>query len=175
MFGIIVVMSAPTPEQQFLEAYELYAEPLYRHCFYRVYNEARAEELMQETFLKTWEYVSQGKEVGNLRAFLYRVAGNLIIDYYRKKKEESLEAILEAHPEAEPGHDPTTHLETTVMVSYIKEVLEDLPDDARIILTYRYIDDLDPKEIAEIMDITANNASVRINRALRLLQQRLDK
>lgn len=44
--------------QKFLAAYDAYADAIYRHCYFRVFIRGRAEELMQETFMKTWEYLA---------------------------------------------------------------------------------------------------------------------
>ena len=68
----------------FGEAYDLYADAIYRHCFFRVYSKERAEELTQETFLKLWQYMNDGNEIENIRALAYRIATNLVIDDKRK-------------------------------------------------------------------------------------------
>ncbi len=162
-------------EQNFLDAYELYAEAIYRHCVFRVYDAARAEDMMQETFMKTWKYISQGKIINNIRPFLYRVANNLVIDYSRKKKEDSLEMLMELHPDNEPSANPISQLENVMVLETVMKDLKKLPIESQEILVMRYIDDLDPKEIASILEITPNNASVRINRAMRHLQQILNK
>lgn len=162
-------------EQEFLNAYAQYADAIYRHCFFRVYNPALAEEMMQETFMKTWQYLAQGKKVDNLRAFLYRVATNLVIDYSRRKKEDSLEVMIEKSPEHEPSSDPQPQLEKQLLLDQVLTEMKSLPPDVQEILTFRFVDDLEPKEIAKILHITPNNASVRINRALRLLQQKVSQ
>ena len=73
-------------EKEFLQAFEKYADDIYRHCYFRVYDKELAEDLVQETFIKTWKYIISGEEIKNIRAFLYKVAVNLIIDNSRKKK-----------------------------------------------------------------------------------------
>lgn len=158
-------------EKRFLEAYELYAEAIYRHCFFRIFSKEKAEELAQEAFLKTWEYVAQGKEVDNLRAFLYRVANNLVIDYVRKKKEESIETLQAQERFHEPSVSGEKEVQKKVLLHQAVEVMNELPDDYREVLTMRYIDDMDPKEIADVLGITANNVSVRLNRAVKALQE----
>lgn len=160
-------------EQEFLAAYDAYAEAIYRHCVFRVYNAELAEELMQETFMKTWQYLAKGNEIENLRAFLYRVANNLVIDYSRRKKEDSLEAMMSQHPDFEPSMDISKKLEHNLLLDQVLKELKTLPAEIQEILTLRFVDDLDPKDIAVILGITPNNASVRINRALRLLQQKV--
>ncbi len=157
--------------QEFLDAYEKYADAIYRHCFFRVYSKSRAEELMQETFLKTWQYLKDGADVENLRAFLYRVANNLVIDLSRKKKEESLDALLEDSDAFEPSEDGRIVTEQKVLLHDVFQTMQKLSKEEREILTMRYVDDLDPKDIALVLNITPNNASVRLNRAMHALKE----
>jgi RNA polymerase sigma factor (sigma-70 family) len=158
---------------EFMDAYEAYAQAIYKHCFFRVYSQTRAEELVQETFMRVWQYLSQGKIVDNMRAFLYRVANNLIIDESRKKKEESLEILMEKSPAFEPSYEGHKTIQQDLLVKEVIGKMKDLPADYREILILRYVDDLDPKEIAQILDTNANNVSVKINRAVKALRTKL--
>lgn len=161
--------------KNFLEAYEKYADAIYRYCFFRVFSRERAEELMQETFMKAWQYIYEGKKVDNMRAFAYRIATNLIIDDSRKKKEKSLDAVLEESDAFEPSYDGVREIETRATLKEIVLAMERLDEDERRVLTLRYLEDLDPKDIAEVLDISANNASVKINRALEKLKKQFSK
>ncbi len=160
-------------KNEFLDAYDRYADAIYRHCFFRIFSKPLAEELTQETFLKTWQYLAAGKEVQNLRAFLYRVANNLIIDYVRKKKEERLDVLMENSADVEPSYDGRNEMETAELAREIAEVMQELRTEDREILTMRYLDQLELKEIADTLGITANNVSVRLNRALKALRELL--
>jgi DNA-directed RNA polymerase specialized sigma24 family protein len=71
---------------EFIALYDEMADQLFRHCFFKLSNRELALDLVQETFSRTWEYISSGKEVNNIKGFLFKVANNLIIDEYRKKK-----------------------------------------------------------------------------------------
>lgn len=162
----------PHLRDTFLAAYEAYAEAIYRHCFFRVFSKELAEELMQETFMKTWAYLEEeAREVENLRAFLYKVANNLIIDHARRKKEQSLDDILEAHPTFEPAGSGKEDVERVVLMREVRESLAQLPEPERQLLIMRYVDDLDPKDIAAILGITPNHVSVKLNRAMRQLKE----
>lgn len=158
-------------EQQFLGAYDHHADAIYRHCFFRVYNEEKAQDLVQETYTKTWNYLTKGNEIDNIRAFLYRVANNLIIDNSRKKTEESLEQILSVSPQLEPMGDDGSEMENRVMANDVLESMKNLPDETRELLIYRFVDDLEPREIAEILGITPNHVSVKLTRAVSALKQ----
>lgn len=161
-------------EEDFLKCYDEYADAIYRHCFFRVFSKPLAEELMQETFLRTWEYLGSGKQVDNLRAFLYRVATNLVIDHSRKKKEEPLEPLLENAPGLEPALDGAREMERNALAAEVIRAIRDLPEAERQIITLRYVDELEPREIASIMDITPNHVSVKLNRAMKILRKYLN-
>jgi RNA polymerase sigma-70 factor, ECF subfamily len=164
----------PDTNKMFLEAYDAYADAIYRHCYFRVYSRARAEELMQETFMKTWQYVSEGKKVNNIRAFLYRVANNLVIDESRRKKEDSLDALMEDNNASEPSSDEHIAVERRAIAAEIRQAMNLLNPEEREILILRYVDDLEPKEIAEVLDLSPNAVSVRIHRATQSLKVRLN-
>lgn len=155
----------------FLKAYETHADAIYRHCFFRVFRRELAEELMQETFMKTWTYLADGKKVDNIRAFLYKVATNLIIDESRKRKEESLDALLEVNPTLEPASSDHIRTEHNLALKEIVVAFNKVDKETQQILTLRYVDDLDPRDIGEILGITANHASVKISRALEEVKQ----
>lgn len=163
----------PISEEEFLKCYDDHADAIYRHCFFRVFAKARAEELVQEAFMRTWEYLQSGKQVDNLRAFVYRVANNLIIDDSRKKKEEHLEQLLENSPDREPAEDGRSKAEQNTLVQEVMRVLAELPEDERSLITLRYIDELGPREMAQVLEISPNNVSVKLNRAIRKLRERL--
>jgi RNA polymerase sigma-70 factor, ECF subfamily len=169
-------------EPAFTEAFELYHDELFRHAVMRLSDRERALELTQECFLKVWEYAhKEGNEVRQLRPFLYRTLRNLIIDEYRKHKTVSLEAIAESgEREVEslmPSDDSNT-LEAAVgrfEGARALAALKKLPDLYREALTLRYVDELNPKEIAEIIGESENVVSVRVHRALKRLQEILEQ
>lgn len=165
-----------TTVEQFLKAYDDHSDAIYRHCFFRVFSKPQAEELVQETFLRTWGYLQDGKRVDNIRAFLYRVANNLIIDQSRKKREESLEAVLENAPALEPVMENTMEadVERNALMRDILRVVEDLPEEDRRLITLRYVDELETREIAKVLDISPNHAAVKLNRAMKALRKLLE-
>jgi len=161
-------------ENQFSKAYEAYSESIYRHCFFRVWRKGRAEELLQETFLRLWVYLREGNKVENIRALLYKIANNLIIDESRKKKEESLDQILENPERREPKSNDHQDIEKNILIQEVLSQIQVLEEGDRDLLVMRFIDDLDPKDIAEILSISANHASVKINRALKNLKEKFN-
>lgn len=121
--------------------------------------------------MKTWEYLSQGKEVQNLRAFLYRVANNLIIDSSRKKKESSLDAMMDEGFEPMDGADKTA---VAAEAGNMLALLDKLDEKYQDVVRMRYLDDLSPKEIALVLGESENVVSVRLHRAIKQLREYLE-
>ena len=158
------------PQQELLEAHETWAEAIFRHLFFRLSDRERALELVQEVFLRVWQTLIRGEKVENMRAFLYRIAHNLIIDEYRKTKSPSLEALNEEtgfEPAGSDEDDLVAELEGAEIVAQLHLV----PTPYREALIYRYVDDLPVKEIATLLGETENVISVRIHRGLGKLRQ----
>ncbi len=155
----------------FRKIYEEHITALYRHAYFRVFSKDRAEELVQEAFLRFWEYTQKGGDVLNPKAFLYKTLTNLIIDHSRKKKESSLDELMEDSDWAEPGASENEAHEISSLFEEIKGVMCGLPKDVQELITMKYIDDMDIKEIAEVLKISPNSASVRLHRALEKLRK----
>ena len=165
-------------EKAYLEAYDAYSDALFRHAHFRISNRERALDLVQDTFLKTWDFVHGGGRVDQYKAFLYRILNNLIIDEYRKKKSSSLDEILEndtGEMEARLSDGSVRETEEKYdEVSMLKEIrahIPELPDTYRDVITMRYIDCLTPREIASLMSISENVVSVRIHRGTHKLRE----
>lgn len=123
---------------------------------------------MQETFTRTWQAIVEGQQIRNLRAFLYRVANNLIIDDVRRKKPcMTVDELIEQG--VEPCDDHRDQLFAHIDGRQLLERLQELDPDDRNVLILRYVDGLGPKEIAQALDETPNVISVRIHRATKRL------
>ena len=155
-------------EQDFIRCYEEYADPLFRHCYLRVFERERARELVQETFTRTWQYTRSGKKVEHMRAFLYRVLNNIIVDEARRTKPVSLDALQEEG--FEPSIDERDRIVRTIEGKALRTLLDRMDRRHRQVLILRYVDDFAPQEIASITGETANAISVRLHRAVRALR-----
>ncbi|OGH67546.1 MAG: hypothetical protein A3C15_03210 [Candidatus Magasanikbacteria bacterium RIFCSPHIGHO2_02_FULL_50_9b] len=156
-------------DQQFIRWYDDYADAIFRHCYYRVFDRERARELMQETYTRAWEYVRSGKNVENARALLYRIANNLVIDEARKRSSNPTYATSSLEELHEHGFDPVSrhdHLHELVTTDEVRRILEGLNDDERSLILMRYVDGFGPQDIARILSETPNVISVRLHRCV---------
>lgn len=167
-------------EERFLKAFEEYSDALFRHAFLRISDRERAVDVVHDTFTKVWSYVRGGHEIDSFRPFLYKVLNNLIIDEYRKTKETSLDALFEIEGIDEGSFDDLTantieSLAATIDGKQAFTLVHELPDVYREVLLLKFVDDLGPKEISELIEETENVVSVRIHRALKMLRDKMEK
>lgn len=159
------------PTELIESAYTDYADAIFRHCYLRVSNREVGKDIMQDAFIKAYQYAQKGEKIDNIRALLYKIANNLIIDYFRKAKETSLEALNEAgfDPKGSDGNDFGKALDEETIVRTLAKLR---PEDRELIIM-RYIDDLKPRDIALILGLAPNTVSVRIHRAIKELEPHL--
>lgn len=167
----MTIKSHPQADAEFADAYEEFADAIFRHCTYRCFDRERGKELMQEVFMKAWDYLVSGKDIDNVQAFLYKTANNILIDEARRAKKRTVVSFEDMTEqgfdiEGENGNDQATIFDAKA----VAEVLHELEEPYRTAIIMRYIDELTPKEIAELLSETANVVSVRINRGMKMLQ-----
>ncbi len=168
MFILLFAMSLDsklTTEQKFLKAYDDNAKALWRYAYFRVSEQELAEDLVSETFMRAWDKYRENP-LEQLRPLLYRILHNLIIDYYRRHKEIK---SLEDAPEVSDNHLP--RLQASLELSELRELLAKLPENYQQILIWRYVNDLDIYEIAQILGKTQAGIYVTIHRALKILRR----
>ncbi len=145
-----------------------YEKVLKAYAGFKVNDRAMGEDLVQDTFVKTWSYLARGGKIHVMKSFLYHVLNNLIVDEYRKRKSTSLDLMLEK------GYEPSIDN---------RERLFDLLDGkaallliARLPLTYqkamrmRYVQDLSLSEMALVTGQSKNTISVQIHRGTEKLK-----
>lgn len=172
-------LPVPIPhEDGFLGAFDEYADALFRHASFRLSNQERAKDLTQETFIKAWEYLRGGGRIRSWKSFLYRILNNLIIDEYRRRKSESLEALAERDPigvaaylAADGRAEKEERLDEELLMKKIRALILALPEKQRTVLTLRYIDGFSLGEIAAALGTSENIVSVRIHRAVQRLKK----
>ncbi|MDR8386150.1 sigma-70 family RNA polymerase sigma factor [Pseudomonas sp. JL2] len=131
-----------------------------------------AADLRQETWLR-FRRRESGKEIGNLRAFLYRIARNLIIDYRRQQKSRPVEEEISVElVSAQPG--PERAASDAQRLELLQRVVQDLPPHLRQALLWNRLDGLTQREIGERLGVSESMAGRYILKALEHCQQQMD-
>ena len=152
----------------FTAAHQDYEKKLILHAFFKMHDQAMGEELVQDTFMKTWSYLVKGGKIDTMKAFLYHILNNLIVDEYRKHKTVSLDILLEK------GFEPSTH-DSDRIVNFLDGkdailLIQRLPKTYQKAMQMRYIEDLSLEEIAFATGKTKNTVAVQLHRGLEKLK-----
>ncbi|OGE83694.1 MAG: hypothetical protein A3B10_04545 [Candidatus Doudnabacteria bacterium RIFCSPLOWO2_01_FULL_44_21] len=158
--------------QAFGRIYDEFADKLYRFIFFRVGHREIAEDVLSDTFVKSWQKIHQINSPKSLSAWLYQIARNNIIDYYRLKKESvALEEIADT---LEDAVNPIEIINATMQQKKILDVLNQLPTEQRQVIQYRFFEDLSNEEIAFILNKTEGAIRVIQHRAIIRLKELLN-
>ncbi|MDR0422647.1 MAG: sigma-70 family RNA polymerase sigma factor [Proteiniphilum sp.] len=148
-------------------------QSLYSYIFYTVRDRGLAEDLFQDTFVKAIITIRQGRyvESGRFGAWLMRIAHNLIIDYFRRKRSEN--TVSNDDCETDLFNDPSLCDDTVEMemvksqvCSDVKKLIGFLPEVQREVLEMRYYRDLSFREIADATGVSINTALGRMRYAI---------
>lgn len=166
---LIVSRYMTTRQQQFVEAYSEYSDDLFRYCFFKLNDREQAKDLVQDAFMRAWNYLERGTDVGNIRAFLYKILANLVIDEYRKRKpSDSLETLHETG--FDPSFDDTDRWVDIIDGAQAVDLIRQIPHPYGEAVFMRYVQELSLGEIAEIMHESENTIAVRIHRGMNKLR-----
>lgn len=166
-------MTADQKKEQFITAYTELTDKIFKYFLFRVYNRDDAKELAQETFIKVWKYIADGKEIQNINAFVYKVAYHLVVDNSKKRKEQSLDQLLESGFNIEEEKSMNTADKRDCLA--VLQEIDKLGEAYKEILLLRYVDDLPVNEIASTLGLSENLVSVRIHRGLNQLRTNIEK
>jgi RNA polymerase sigma-70 factor, ECF subfamily len=168
----------PKLRKEFLKAYDDYADAIYRYCYFRVYSKNIAEDLVQETFMKTWQYLMEHEKIGNIRYFLYKVSRNLIVDLKRKQSRgymmQNSEYIFDQEDSREPEYIDIADIEKKMLFDEVMVILEKISPKQKEIVLLRFVDGLAVKEIAEMFQTNSNNISVKLYKAIKKIKHILE-
>jgi RNA polymerase sigma-70 factor (ECF subfamily) len=164
-----------TYAKDFAEIYNRESDSVFRFCLMRTSDRDMALDFTQDTFMRFWNTLQTGKKINNSRTFLFTIARNIIIDWYRKKKSLSLETLMEG-----VGSDKSVFtavaredVEVEAEAEYLIRKIALLEDPYQQAVYLRCVEELKPREIAEILGESANVISVRISRGLEQLRNML--
>lgn len=154
--------------------YDRYIDQIYRFIFFRINNKEDAEDLTEMVFLKTYDLVKQNKtKIHDLKPWLFQVARNLVIDYYRTRKdEENIENIVNASDSQPLPEEAVISRENQALV---RKMLAMLEPHLQEILICRFMDKLSYAETAQITGVSEKYLRVLQYRALKKLSSLLEE
>ncbi len=149
---------------------------------YLVKNESKAEDMVQETYLRAFKFIREDKEIANEKAWLFKILINTFINHYRKEKKEpslvdfdSIESFygsLEEETQMSPVTENEAEL-SKLLDDDVKRAMEDLPDDFRMVILLSTVEGFSYREISDMVKCPIGTVMSRIYRGRRMLKERL--
>jgi RNA polymerase sigma-70 factor, ECF subfamily len=171
--------------KDFAEQAMQYAPQLYSAALRMTRNQADAEDLVQDTYLRGFRSFHTFTEGTNLRAWLFRILTNAYINNYRAKQRRPTESELgdveELYLYRRLGSMETAAASMSAEEQFldlftddeVKQALEDLPENFRLPVLLADVDGFAYKEIAEILDIPVGTVMSRLHRGRKAMQRAL--
>ena len=137
--------------EAFAQLYDAYIERVYRYIYFRISDDDATEDIVSQVFLKAWENLGRYKAGSSpFIAWLYTIARNLVIDYYRAKKE--ILPLEEAAALPSDRQSPDEEAQTRFDLEAMRDALQFLTGDQQQVLILKFIAGLPNQNIAKIMN-----------------------
>jgi RNA polymerase sigma-70 factor (ECF subfamily) len=132
----------------------------------RVSEDDAVDDILQNVFLKASENLHSLKSRGSVAAWLYRIAANAIVDYYRSRKPWEELPVEVAAPESERDY-------VAELATCLQPLISEMPETYRTALVLSEIEGLPQREVADRLNISLSGAKSRVQRGREKLRQRL--
>ncbi len=151
----------PSQEQIFKEIFQANSKKIYHLCFGYTGDDAAANDLLQETFLKVWQNLDKFRNQSMISTWIYRIAVNTCLTYLKKEKRQAKDELT---PNIiENKEEDFEDKEKQEQVKTLYECISKLDENERIIITM-VMDEVPYPEIADISGISEGNLRVKIHR-----------
>ncbi len=165
----------------FTEEFLPHADALYNFAFHLTYNESDAQDLVQDTFLKSYRFINSYQLGTNAKAWLFRILKNGFINEYRKKSKRPNKVDYEDFLTYQEGDDMSHigHLDLRqeifqgMMGDEITVAVNSLPVDFKTVILLCDVEGFTYEEIAKIVDIPIGTVRSRLHRARNMLKVKL--
>jgi len=149
----------------FAELYDKHVVRVYRHIYYMVNDTRETEDLTAQTFLKAWEAVGRYKERGApFVAWLLRIAHNVTVSHLRAKRDHG--ELEDVFVDVKMDRNPEQALEQSTDEKNVREAVQKLREEQRQVIMLRFVEELDYREVAQVLGKSVPAVRVIQHRAL---------
>ena len=173
---LIIQFQQKKDEKSFSELYKAFVDPIYRFIFFKVSNVEVAQDLTSEVFLRCWKDLNKNNSdaVKHFKPYCYKIARNLVIDYYRAgvyKKELQIDQYKNILGKKEIQKE----IENKIEVEGLLNIIEILKESYKEIIVLKHIEQLSLSEISKIIDKSPVATRVLLHRANQALKREYEK
>jgi RNA polymerase sigma-70 factor (ECF subfamily) len=166
----VLVRSAQTDTGAFAVLYDRYVQRLYHYCYHRTNNVHDAEDLTAQTFLAALEALPYYRQDGHFAAWLFTIARNKVVDYYRHPSNVPQEAAIAPPLSSDPAGEAETSQEKWMLL----RALRSLTEEEQEIIRLRYVAELPFAEIARALHRSEGATKKMLYRLLARLKSRME-
>lgn len=153
--------------------FRFYSSKLYRFINGYLRSPEESEEVVQEVFLTLWEKRTELKDELSLRSYLFTIAFNVVKKHFRSKS--YLKKYLDSGLWSDINMDTTGTIDYNSVYSFIKDLIERLPERRKEIFIRSRFEGISIAEIAQELGISHKTVENQITAALKFLRQNLDR
>jgi len=161
-------------QEAFGALYDRHVVRVYRHIYYMVGKPAEAEDLTAQAFLQAWEAIERYQIRGApFVSWLLRIAHNLAVSNLRSRREgaELPETLVDSSRQGNPEEE----VQRLAEGERVREAILRLRDEQRQVIMLRFVDDLEYREVAEIVGKSVAAVRVIQHRALNALRKQMGR
>lgn len=158
-------------EKIFNQLYKTWGKPIYNFIFFKCGDDAQANDLVQEAFIKLWQNCNK-VEQEKAKSFLYTVANNMFLNEVAHKKVVLKHAQLQPHKINEQS--PEYILEEKQFHKKLRDAIANLTEAQRTAFLLNRIEGKKYSEIAEILEISVKAVEKRMSQALASLRKEIE-
>lgn len=166
-----VDVDSPTKEE-LVDIYEEHSPGIFRYAIRLLGDKDTAEDCVSETFSRYLQAIRKGGgSIKNVRAYLYRIAHNWVMDYFRNQPLP--EVSLENDEQVEPGSNPAMKVSDAMERERVRVAMLRLPSEQQQIIQLRFLENWSHEEVAQVLGKTADATRSMQYRALGSLRRML--
>ncbi len=157
-----------------IKLHDKYYEKIRKFVLFHIRDDWSTDDIVQETFIRVDKKFSSLKDKNNLSAWIYKIAYNLCMDYLKNSQTRIFKQSQEITSQI-TGIEIQKKMEQNQMGACVREKIDQLPEKYRSVLLLFDLEGFSHDEISRILDISSENAKVRLHRSRKMLKQILEK
>jgi RNA polymerase sigma-70 factor (ECF subfamily) len=171
----IVKRLKASDQDAFKIVFDLWQGPIFNFLLFKTKDAARADDLLQEAFLRLWNSRANLKESQSLKNYLYTIADNLLLNEIRHDKVVARHKSETRVTIFSNTENPEFILEEKEYRDQLEKAIMSLPEKPRIVFLMSRVEDLSYQEIADRLSISVKTVESHMVKALKLLREDLSK
>ncbi len=144
---------------------------LYNFARLLLNDQVEAQDAVQEVYIKLWNYRNKMQTVENIEAFAIKITRNWCLDRLKAKKPVLIEDYTRSYDFQKEKNNPHSILENTDRLNEFNNIMQDLPEQQRMIIQLRDVEGYEFEEIADILSVNINTIRVNLSRARKKIKE----